>query len=376
MKIIPLLIPVLVALVLSFRLLFFSEKKEKAFRILGAYLLLLTLVLSATLLQYQKNFFPQINSLIPIYTVLFYGALLSLAPTVYFYIASLTDKINRYSRIEKIIPHYTIPILLFIINLLAYLPESIEANPTEGTSSLVKNITHYSNFIGLLYLFPGLSFYYVFKSVLVYINHKNKIKEVFSYEEGVNLKWMLIFLFGFVFYVICFIALEPDASPYFVYVPMFMYFLFIGFMGKKQKKVSIHEAIIESGYSSAEKDLEVSVIDDEKRHQLKEKIINYCKEKEPYLDSQLTVYQLAKMIGTNSTYLSSILNTDFQMNFTSFINSHRIEKAKVLLNEPSTNAYTIEAIGQMAGFKSKSAFNRWFKDFTGETPSAYKKNNT
>lgn len=154
---------------------------------------------------------------------------------------------------------------------------------------------------------------------------------------------------------------------------MFIYLVFIGFMGNKQHQVSIDKI---ADYMEAPLELSTGKsigIDTVKRKELKAKLTNLMLELEPYVDSQLTVYQLAKQLGTNSSYLSTVMNSDFEMNFTSYINSYRIEKSKALFEDLENKNFTIEAIGQMAGFKSKSAFNRWFKEFTGETPSTYKK---
>ena len=56
----------------------------------------------------------------------------------------------------------------------------------------------------------------------------------------------------------------------------------------------------------------------------------------------------------------------------SYINHFRINSAKELLKNAEYEHYTIEAIGGMSGFKSKSAFNSAFKKITGYTPSEYK----
>jgi AraC-like DNA-binding protein len=92
----------------------------------------------------------------------------------------------------------------------------------------------------------------------------------------------------------------------------------------------------------------------------------------PYLKSDLTIYELAKMLNSNSKYLSVIINTDFNQNFATFINSYRIEEAKELLKEEANEQFTIEAIAKMSGFNSKSSFNNAFKYFQNITPSQYK----
>jgi AraC-like DNA-binding protein len=70
--------------------------------------------------------------------------------------------------------------------------------------------------------------------------------------------------------------------------------------------------------------------------------------------------------------LSSILNRHFHQNFFEFINSYRIAAAQdLLLQGPESNLNILE-IMEAVGFKSKSAFNRFFKRVVGMTPSEYR----
>ena len=93
----------------------------------------------------------------------------------------------------------------------------------------------------------------------------------------------------------------------------------------------------------------------------------------PFLDAKLTLNQLAKQIGSNEKYLSLFLNSKYEMNFSSYINSYRIEEAKLLLLQKETANFTIETIANMAGFHSKSSFNTCFKKAVGKTPSEFKR---
>ncbi|MBK8806560.1 MAG: AraC family transcriptional regulator [Bacteroidales bacterium] len=60
-------------------------------------------------------------------------------------------------------------------------------------------------------------------------------------------------------------------------------------------------------------------------------------------------------------------------NFTDYINSLRLDEAKLLLQN-SNLKFTIEHIGLECGFGSKRTFNRVFKKSTGQKPSEFKKN--
>ena len=95
----------------------------------------------------------------------------------------------------------------------------------------------------------------------------------------------------------------------------------------------------------------------------------------PFTNTDLTIYDLAKLANTNYKYLSRAIKQLSNQNFASYINSYRVEEAKRLLKNKEFDNYTIEALAEMSGFKSKSAFNTAFKKITGDTPSHYKKTN-
>lgn len=93
-----------------------------------------------------------------------------------------------------------------------------------------------------------------------------------------------------------------------------------------------------------------------------------------YLDSQFSLEKLAKELDMGITKLSALINRYGHANFSDYLNSFRVEKAKLLLQDDDYAPYTIVAIGLECGFNSKSTFYTAFKKFTGKTPSDYRKN--
>ncbi|MEM7087707.1 MAG: helix-turn-helix domain-containing protein [Bacteroidota bacterium] len=92
-----------------------------------------------------------------------------------------------------------------------------------------------------------------------------------------------------------------------------------------------------------------------------------------FLNKNLRLVDLAHKTNATEHQLSQVLSEHFGMNFPEFINSYRIDMAKQLVIDPNFNHYTIDAIAQEVGFKSKSSFYQSFKKFVGTTPSSYKK---
>jgi len=92
-----------------------------------------------------------------------------------------------------------------------------------------------------------------------------------------------------------------------------------------------------------------------------------------YRNPELSQEAVAQKLGISAGHLSQLINANTQKNFTSFVNTYRIQEVKKLLHDPAFNQFDLVAIGMEAGFKSKSAFYTTFKKETGVTPSQFKK---
>jgi AraC-like DNA-binding protein len=123
-------------------------------------------------------------------------------------------------------------------------------------------------------------------------------------------------------------------------------------------------------YNEKDIDIEENVFFEQIHEKLEPSLI----QNRSFLNPKFTLKDCAKSIGTNEKYLSSYLNKIHKMNFNTFINYYRVERAKELLHSTDSDKYTIEAIAQMSGFNSKSSFNAVFKKHTGLTPSEFKLN--
>lgn len=92
---------------------------------------------------------------------------------------------------------------------------------------------------------------------------------------------------------------------------------------------------------------------------------------ELFLNPDISLSSIAKLLKINSTYLSSLINQSCGCNFTQYINKYRIERAVKLLDEGILDRYSIDAISKMVGYKSKSAFYRSFRQQKFLTPTEY-----
>lgn len=116
-----------------------------------------------------------------------------------------------------------------------------------------------------------------------------------------------------------------------------------------------------------------TIVGKEEQTEILSKLESIMELDQPYLDPDLSLHQLAKMINASPRKLSEVINVCRGENFYDFINEYRVEESKRLLSDPKYNHYTILAMGYEAGFRSKSTFNKFFKQKEGVSPSFYKK---
>ena len=105
---------------------------------------------------------------------------------------------------------------------------------------------------------------------------------------------------------------------------------------------------------------------------LMNRIIDFIGNKKKYKEKGYTAKRLALDIGTNTRYVSAVLNVRFGMNYTSFVNRYRVSEAMMLLKDESCRKLTMEDISNMVGFANRQSFYAAFFRFEGITPRRYK----
>lgn len=108
--------------------------------------------------------------------------------------------------------------------------------------------------------------------------------------------------------------------------------------------------------------------------ELKEKILEIILIKQKYKDKDYSAKKLAEDLGTNTRYVSAVVNVKFHMNYTSFVNKFRIEEAMTLLVDKRYQDLNMEDISDMVGFANRQSFYASFFRINGITPREYKMN--
>lgn len=114
---------------------------------------------------------------------------------------------------------------------------------------------------------------------------------------------------------------------------------------------------------SGERNSELAAI---KRSEIR-KTVEYIKN---HLNCNLSLRMIAEEVYLSESYLSKLFKQEMNMNLMQYINQCRISEAEKILK---TSKSSVDSIGRHLGYHRTSYFCKIFKQFTGETPHAYRK---
>ena len=123
--------------------------------------------------------------------------------------------------------------------------------------------------------------------------------------------------------------------------------------------------------AAAEEEEEVTEI--EPNSEYREKLEQWMETDKPYLNPDFRLNDLRQILPLNRTYLSQLINAEYDCTFYQFVTNYRIEEAKRLMKEKPD--LKMQDIAEQCGFSSPVVFSRIFARETGETPSEWSANN-
>jgi len=189
--------------------------------------------------------------------------------------------------------------------------------------------------------------------------YQERLFDEYSNIEHLSINWIRWFDIAFVLVgllAILFYLFNPlhEENEFFLVLFLFTISTFMWVLGLwsfKQKKPMFNPLQNQPVISNKN-----SINTNAANAELNKKLIQYFEREKPYLDPNLSLSSVCKKIGTNRTYLSSIINTHFGMNFNAFVNQYRTRHIKkYLINNPRTS---MDDLVQIGGFGSKSSLKR------------------
>lgn len=308
-------------------------------------------------------------------------------PFFYLYTKSLTRGITALDGKQYL--HF-LPFALFSLYLAVFLLAqsgeykiAFHLGQTSGHLSSVVTAANWA------YVIHG--FIYVFLTLGLLREHRQKIGAYFSNTDRIRLNWLRTLAFWqiltwVIVFVVIYLALGRGVQ--FAFTPNAPIFLsiavqlcFMGYFGQRQpaffNDYRITEGAtpetVESEENNAALKYDRSGLQDTQAEEIIYHLSVLMDREKLYLDSDLTLPQLAQHLQVSRHNLSEAINSRLGLNFYDCVNQYRVEEVKRLITHPDYSNYTLLALAEEAGFKTKSTFNAMFKKFTGMTPSAYRK---
>jgi len=380
-KAIALLTPIYVTSFWSFAFLIQKGERNRSKMYLG-FFMLLAFMLYCT----HAIFFSQLYKLYSYFESLYLFTMLSVYPLYYIYILLRTNENAGFKpQILHFLPAFVFSFLSLVTTFFLS-PEQrifyvqdvlIDKNLKEINFSSAVGVKGFIFFIARL-IFLVQIIYYAFSGVKRVNIHNRIVANFYSNIEGKTLNWIRYLNIVILFVAIASICFVFIGRSYFtrhevsLLIPSFIFssLLFvIGFKGNQQTE------ILEKIREDKDLDIEFEEIKTAHEDKLKTNLIDLFENSKIYIQPDLRITVVSELIRTNRTYISRLINDEFDMNFNEFVNKYRIEEAKQLLCCKNHTAFTMEHIAEKSGFGSTASFSRVFKEVEGTTPGKYRSEN-
>ncbi|HPV20929.1 MAG TPA: helix-turn-helix domain-containing protein [bacterium] len=340
----------------------FNKSEDISNRILGtaiffySTMLLLVFLGKHSYISYSKEFIVTANTFISVSWPLFY-----------LYIQLITGVTDRVAKkhLIHIIP-FSVYVAFFVIPAL--------------TISDLPDLFFRLSFIYSLFVSFGYS-------LLMFVNiraYKIKFLEFSSEENTAKVSWLKYSVLIWLFIEVLQFVFVPMRSYFLVCCPFVTVihefilntasvswiYLFAYFAISHPDIFSQSKKMTES---LKEEKLPSSTISDDYAEIIGKRIEKIMTEQKPYLNFDLTIATLGEMINVQPYLLGRYINNRLGKNFMTYINELRIQEVKSMFANPEFDDRTILEISLQSGFRTKSAFNSFFKRSTGATPLEYRK---
>ncbi len=300
------------------------------------------------------------------------GLVLLIGPLMHFYIESIFTTKSRFIRKDYL--HFiTHPIFWISLVVLAVIQD------VDDVKVPIIDFIFKCNFF---YWFETIVFIgYILFSIHRFDKFKSIFLNNFSAIDEKKLDWTKKFLYGILFVMIIdvlgsigeiFIATEWETGLLTIIGYSFL-LIYLAYDGTYKNNVFITQQMLIVENTPIKNIEETPKANTSTNEFLRIEVVFYqvLENHKPYLDPDLKLNNLANLIGTTDKKLSAFLNNHLDTTFYELINQKRVEAVKEKLLIEDLNQYSIMGIATDCGFKSKSSFNRIFKNQTGLSPTQF-----
>lgn len=287
----------------------------------------------------------------------------------------LKTQFNPSYRLRRRDALHAVPFLMYVMyHLLVF------AQGSEFVSHW-KSAVHFPFGIYLLetLLKPALEIIYFYKAFQLYRQYRQWAPSQFSNIEAISFQWFRNFLLAFLASSVIswsmtlldmWLQLDfwHDWWDELFQAGLIYYLAISGYAQTQTRRLRFEgdenaEASLELQKTTEEPDAEIQY--------LKARLETLMQQEKPWLDPDLSLSDLALRLQTNTSVMSAVINRGFGKNFNDYVNDHRVEAVKIMLNDVAVSHLSLLGISMECGFNSKSTFNRAFKKAVGMPPGMF-----
>ncbi len=275
----------------------------------------------------------------------------------------------------------------YINSLLIFGSEKTQKNVI--LFGIISSVIGLAFLIGIPYGFPLVickvynilgAFYFLFIHIVCIIQifkHDKLIKEQYSDISRRELKdYFILFVFAILFLIVFASVLKFYLEePYFticIVVGNTLWILGITYVSLRHL---VSKNLLEEPLPTIplKEEKEENQEEKEQYEELFAEIKNTITKDELFLNTDLTIMEVALAVNQHPKLVSKVINLNTDANFNTFINDFRVKYAEKVLKNPKYKHITIDEIGKMSGFRSKSVFYSNFKRVLEITPLQFQK---
>lgn len=287
-----------------------------------------------------------------------------LAPLFYFYLRKVIDQQKIQWR--KDIIHF-VPFLLLLFNFAPYFLQSLEQKlfirENRALNEYILFRIHFGFILTLLMLlYSGWLFFKYNKQFKEDVDLGIWFKTIYFSFLGCCLSYLI-------YYTMSYSSVLEVEQDYIITLAMAICILIVSYFSFHQPEVfngkPIREVVPVLKYQSTSIATGQSDV-------IKERLVEIMVTQKPYLQSDLRLTHLAKLLDIPRHHASQVINENFQQNFNDFINHYRIQMAIKLIQDDN-QSLNMKEIAYRVGFNNYVSFYKAFKRMTGQVPKDFKK---
>ena len=368
-RLIALLAPVFVALFWAIILFDDSERHSVPRSFLSKFMLLLLVLFTVKFFNFQP-----LPDIYPYFDVIHLYASCLVFPVyhIYFRLLTIDEKFSWKAHARYLI----FPLLLvsvYAVGVLLTPWMEYQAFLFDKHAFPNSPQVHFLNVIR-----PLLSFY-VLLQVIVYLvknfrlirKYGERAEQFYSdiqdgkYNNAKMLNYMIFINSAIT--VICYLIFKRHSGMVILFPLLYAVVAYmIGYMGYKQKPINPTFDLQMDKQTENTPDQALSYAQEKILHSL----LVAFEEQKIYLNSQLDILQVVQIVGVNRSYLSAVINRQYNQNFCSFVNGFRIEELhRVYAVNPE---YSNETLAERCGFGSVNSLKRSVYAKTGMSITEWK----